>query len=315
MLPLKMSKLHDFLKKNGTLIIVVFGCLLFGFLMFMCVYQMIQFGKTETRKVSEEVIPEIIYITLPSCDDSITNAKMISEITLFNAKMDSTITLINSLNKNNNDRLLRGLDDLRQETNTVIDKLNGWLSFWIGILAIVGALFPFLFQLIGKQELDSDIEAVKNQSKESEQRIAEEMKAVESQRKEMENTKFVSKISEITFTLMECSESIWHIDDQDRNNYCQYLLDKLSEMTSSFFEMINKVKKLDPYHSSLKMVLLQLLAAYNACKPLPTFKYRLKQLDKLTNDIGTILHNLDENSFEDYELNNVLRQMKEIQII
>lgn len=114
---------------------------------------------------------------------------------------------------------------------------------------------------------------------------------------------------------MECSESIWHINDLDRNNYCQDLLDNLSKTTVSFFNTINNCKKLDPYHTSVKMVLLQLLAAYNACKPLTTRKHKLKQLDNLTNDISAILRNLDKNSFEDYELNHVLSQMKEIQII
>lgn len=311
-----MSRIHDLLKnfgtiiKNyGTIIIAIFGCLLFFLLMWMCFSQMHQFGKTATRNVSNGVIPETIHITLPSSSDSMTIAKIGSEITLFNAKMDSAILLINTWNMrcDEHERLQHGLNDLRQETNNVIDKQNGWLSFWIGILAIVGALIPFIFQMMGKQKIDSELETVKTQ-------VASELQEVKKQRKEMESTKFVSKISEITFTLMECSESIWHIDDYDRNDYCQELLNKLSETTSSFFETINKNKTLDPYHESLKMVLLQLLAAYNACKPLSIFKHRLKQLDKLTNDIGAILHDFHKKSFIEYELNNVLRQMKEIRI-
>lgn len=310
-----MKKFDDFCKENGSAIVLIFGCLLFGFLMFMCIFQMFQFGKIEDRNVSKDVIPEIVYITLPSSADSITNAKMNSEIKLFNAKMDSTITLINTWNKNHNERLLCGLNDLRQETNNIIDKQNGWLSFWIGILAIVGALIPAMSHFIERKKIDSKLEEVERKNERMKDELNSEIEELTKQRKEIENTKFVSKISAITYTLMECSESIWHINDLDRNNYCQDLLDNLSKTTVSFFNTINNCKKLDPYHTSVKMVLLQLLAAYNACKPLTTRKHKLKQLDNLTNDISAILRNLDKNSFEDYELNHVLSQMKEIQII
>lgn len=310
-----MKEIDDFCKENGSAIVLICGCLLFGILMYMCISQMLQFGKIENRNVPKDIIPEIVYITLPSSDDSTTNAKMNSEIKFFNAKMDSTITLINTWNNNHNERILRGLDDLRQETNNVIDKQNGWLSFWIGILAIVGALIPAMSHFIERKKIDSKLEEVKSESERMKDELNSEIKIITTQRKEIEDTKFVSKISEITFTLMECSESIWRINDLDRNNYCQYLLDSLSKTTSSFFETINKDRNLNPYPSSLKMVLLQLLAAYNACKPLPALKHRLKQLDKLTNEISRVLRNLDENSFKDYELISVLRQMEEIQII
>lgn len=37
--------------------------------------------------------------------------------------------------------------DLRTETNNIINKVNGWLGFWMGVLALVGAIIPFVMQL------------------------------------------------------------------------------------------------------------------------------------------------------------------------
>lgn len=36
--------------------------------------------------------------------------------------------------------------DLRQETNSNIDKMNAWLGFWIAILAVLCAIIPILIQ-------------------------------------------------------------------------------------------------------------------------------------------------------------------------
>lgn len=37
-------------------------------------------------------------------------------------------------------------DDLRQETNNNINKVNGWLAFWMGVMAILGVFVPIALQ-------------------------------------------------------------------------------------------------------------------------------------------------------------------------
>ena len=44
------------------------------------------------------------------------------------------------------------VDDYRQETNNLINKMNGWLGFWIGIIAIIGVFFPLALQYKSGQE-------------------------------------------------------------------------------------------------------------------------------------------------------------------
>ncbi len=38
-------------------------------------------------------------------------------------------------------------DDIQQETNNIINKMNGWLGFWMGVMAILGVFVPIALQL------------------------------------------------------------------------------------------------------------------------------------------------------------------------
>ncbi len=48
--------------------------------------------------------------------------------------------------------LEKSIDDTRQETNNIINKVNGWISFWIAMLAFVGGLIPALMAVRNAEE-------------------------------------------------------------------------------------------------------------------------------------------------------------------
>lgn len=54
------------------------------------------------------------------------------------------------------------LSDIRQETNNIINKTNGWLGFWIAMAAFLGIGIPICSQLLISRELREDIEELKN---------------------------------------------------------------------------------------------------------------------------------------------------------
>lgn len=54
------------------------------------------------------------------------------------------------------------LSDIRQETNNIINKFNGWLGFWIAILAIFGGIVPLVLQFILKRKSDKDSRELMN---------------------------------------------------------------------------------------------------------------------------------------------------------
>ncbi len=51
------------------------------------------------------------------------------------------------------------LNDLRQESNNVINKVNGWLGFWIAILAIFTGILPIIIQhvIFRRQQIELNL--------------------------------------------------------------------------------------------------------------------------------------------------------------
>lgn len=89
--------------------------------------------------------------------------------------------------------LEKDVDDIRQETNNVINKYNGLLSLWIGIITVVGGIIPWfvIFRLENrndqwttkmKQEIDADREKVTTE-------IIEYKKMRDRSKQEFENLK------------------------------------------------------------------------------------------------------------------------------
>lgn len=52
------------------------------------------------------------------------------------------------------------LNDLRQESNNIINKVNGWLGFWIAILAIFGGIVPIIIQYVLHKRSQFEIKQV-----------------------------------------------------------------------------------------------------------------------------------------------------------
>lgn len=50
--------------------------------------------------------------------------------------------------------LEKSIDDARQETNNIINKVNGWISFWIAMLAFIGGLIPALMAVKNAEEAE-----------------------------------------------------------------------------------------------------------------------------------------------------------------
>lgn len=50
------------------------------------------------------------------------------------------------------------LADLRQESNNIINKFNGWLGFWTAILAIFGGIIPIVLQYILREKSKKEVE-------------------------------------------------------------------------------------------------------------------------------------------------------------
>ncbi|MDE6638143.1 MAG: hypothetical protein K2K32_07910 [Muribaculaceae bacterium] len=109
-------------------------------------------------------------------------------------------------------------DDLRQETNNLINKMNGWLSFWIGILALLGVFVPIALQF--RLSRESSIT-----EKELEANYQEKIKLLD---------KEIEKRREIDFTILV----------RNFHNICDCEDTKMFEIRSSLLsEIWTKIKK------------------------------------------------------------------------
>ena len=97
------------------------------------------------------------------------------------------------------------INDQRQETNNNLDKTNLLISFWVGIMALLGVFIPIILQFkihhIAKSEVEkikAELETIKSDSKTA---VNQEIKKVSSQmdewKKEVKILHYINELSSI----------------------------------------------------------------------------------------------------------------------
>jgi len=257
-------------------VVALFCGLFFVLFLVMCLFQMHKSGNPASRNVLPDSIPQKIEIIVTVSDSTVDPLMM--------AKLDSTVKAVNLWNNYCENELIQGLNDLRQETNNVIDKQNGWLSFWIAILALVGTLLPFAVQL--KLQFDE---------KQKVKEVRDELtKALSDQAK----SKLYADISKLSFTLINCYDNKWSRDNIDRDDFWNDMLADLCKQTNKFIDSIVDTNDLhNEYAFYLKMILMQLHAVYCVYIPIFSKSYKSRQLLELTHKIADILGKLTNNKY------------------
>lgn len=299
-----------FLEKYGLTLIIILGCSFYIILLVMCILQMIQLNDLDTRKLQTDHIHPIIHVTLDVSDSTLSDSATM-------AKIDSSIQVLKTYNNYCDNKMLLGLNDLRQETNNVIEKQNEWFSFWLGILALVGALFPFVVQLKiqhnQEEKIQMEIEKINGSFNDKEKIVEKEINKFKEWEKEREKNKLISEIAKISFTLITCKENKWSKNAIDRNQSWDDLLVGLRKNTNSLFDLILASKVLDKEESisCLKMVLLQLHAVYSVYIPTFSKAYKVRQLMRLIGVIGDVFEKLSGKRFSSEEdLRKALEDMQ-----
>lgn len=275
------NKILTLLKNKESLIIWGMVGVLYVFLLLMCVLVMCHKNTTNDSKLPECCIDKLS-IDLQVKDSLGKVDPIVIE------KIDTLISVVNKWNNYREENLSHGLNNLRQETNNVIEKQNAWLAFWIAILAIVGALIPALLQWRNERKLDSELEKINEQQDKIDKRIDNIKDTIDVNIKN-------SEIYQLSNTLISVIENIRYINLNDRTIYINMLLDELYIKTRKYFYSLRTTERnIDITH--LRNVLLQLLSAYNVCRQLPVGRYKNRQLSMITNSINLILANLFTNT-------------------
>ena len=258
---------------------------LYGVLLWMCISQMRLANDPATRNVIPNTPPQEINLNFQTRDSAY--------IANIREKLDTLVDLINSNNQYARDQYQKGLADLRQETNNVIDKQNMWFSFWMGVLALVGALIPAVTQLKLSNEQKREIEELRKS------------------RKENEKANLSAEITKLTYSIIICKENKWGDDYFDRNVLWNDLLSNLCRKTNRIMELVPPDKKMCPENIfCLKTVLLQLHAVYSSFIPACSLEYKARKLQELTKTIARILDDLTHNRYDSKTLRDALDKMQ-----
>lgn len=81
-----------------------------------------------------------------------------------NAKTNTRIDSIKVEQLKMQKQLDNSLSDIRQETNNIINKTNGWIGFWVAMAALLGVGIPIFSQLLISKELRDDIEQLRSKN-------------------------------------------------------------------------------------------------------------------------------------------------------
>ena len=281
-----------------TIIVIVCGVIVL-ILLGMCTYQVCKMANPDKRNIPLTPKPEKICITL-QVTDTISDTTMI-------AQLDSLRKDINAWNNYSEERILNGLADIRQETNNIIDKQNGWFSFWLGILAIVGALMPFFFQLKLKNDQKQEFQTAREQFRldiEKEMNnandVANKCQKIYDNR---EKTTIYSEITKLTYIIITCRENKWSKTYLDKNLLWNDLLVEIRKKVYSLIALVSYDKEVLPENVYyVKMSLLQLHAVYSTFIPTCTRSYKSRKLLEIIKEIGEILESVVNNSYDTKKL-------------
>lgn len=134
--------------------LVVGVIFLYFVLLFICIYQCyltIEY-RTELKpyKYASTVLVQDSVTYSPAYTSKATNAslnKRLDSISVYHAnRIDSLSVALSAMKYDFIHHQENTLNDFRQETNNIINKLNGWFAFWIAILAILGGIIPLIIQ-------------------------------------------------------------------------------------------------------------------------------------------------------------------------
>lgn len=302
--------MNNWLKNNCWLVVLALVLVVYMILLGMCLCQMHQSASLLSRNLDTlpQPIPSKVYITMEA--SSVMDSAMTK-------KMDSVIRIMKEWNEYCDANLLHGLDDLRQETNNVINKQNGWLSFWLAILALIGGLLPFAIQMKVQKDQKQIMKMHASRWGSHFRQLRDDMKMeYETQKQRIqefaENVSY-AEISKLSFTLITCYEDRWSENDIDRERFENEMFDKLGKEIGIFFKDVD-LQKVD--YLSLKMVLLQLHAVVSSKIPTCEKKHKLRKLTVLNYDIGDLISQLDnKNPMNDLKnkLEDISSRMKELE--
>lgn len=96
------------------------------------------------------------------------------------AELDTILRYIEKNEEILADRQADLINDIRQETNNVIDKINLWLTFAIGLISVFGIFIPLIIEHRNRKDIKDSIADMKSDYEKIEKKTVDSMKRLKS---------------------------------------------------------------------------------------------------------------------------------------
>lgn len=313
-----ISQLFSFIDRHMKKFFIAFSVIVYVLLLAMCCIMFIK---------SCDYKPEL---PLTNNDTISVNVTKDSSLNVQSSKeLDSLKCL---LQKSKKEVYAEGINDVRQETNNIINKINGWLSFWLAILALIGGVLPVVIGWKQEQDntkkfedLKNDLantkEASKNDVKERLEEIRdfkEELckirdKIEDEYDKQLNRNKIHEthiNITNIISSFIAAKDNKLLADSYDRDYLRVSLLNELFNEFNKITECMFK----DEYQSEskiiLKTILIQFYSLYASLRVTLLKAYKVKELERTLNKIKQAIKTVTEDKCSKDEIEKVVKEVK-----
>lgn len=240
---------------------------------------------------------------LPMTQDYSVYLKVTDQDSVLSSKARTELdSLIHLLGKSEKQQYVEGINDVRQETNNIINKINGWLSFWLAILALVGGILPFILSWKREEDykekfLDSQkgleehigsflakkseiIEDIKTQKEEIQKRLEEREKEIQRLQEKMEMREINFNITNIVNSFIAAKDNKLLEESRDRDLLRTSLLKELSQEFDKIITMMFPDNYTPSNKTVLKTILIQFHSLYIRLRIIMIKRNRTKEIEK-----------------------------------
>ena len=188
-------------------------------------------------------------------------------------------------------------DDLRQETNNLINKMNGWLGFWMGIMALLGVFVPLALQFRLSKESRINEEKL-------EEKVQKKIQQLEHEREKLKELDFTVLVRNF-HNICDCEETKMF---EIRSNLLSEIWAKIKNHVDLIIHRYCNSKYNDGNRSDMKqqltIVLIQVSNVLNQLLVLS--KRHNRYLKNLYVDTGTLITSLNTPGFNESDLRESL---------
>lgn len=295
-----------------SLILIVLACVVVFFKMCFC-------ADLEHKEYDRKWLAlrdSLYYTTLPfditvAADiNDTTKVKRRLQLTTVKNRLDSitandildSIVITNRLSRQQIDLFVRNqqlllhrqdtlADDLRQESNNLINKTNGWLAFWITVMTITGVIIPLALNYKTSKE-----------NKEELLKALEEAQRIGHSIDKLEMTRLVKNFE------MICNSTVLQ-NSPERNTVAQ---NTWSEISSKYIQLVKLYISEDSNaieRNDITVAILNILSAFSTIR---IYQKRRKRKIQHLEDVGKqLLNKLTDNKLSKQKITPLLSEYGE----